>query len=348
LNKVRPLYSKVLVAAAEILRPTVSSDLMIDSYEADDLTSTWHLAANSWSLFRPSYQLRVSPDSLEFYDCNAAARAFSAIAEIPGEASLTELQRAVAHDDPNVQKIAIDALTRRGDQGLAEKLIAELSSPKSADFIRTALDALGELQDRAAVSLVNDLLVITDDGWSDVHPVWGQSHYSPGWGYAIHRTLVKLNADSAIQQALDKALDAKDVVPKVAALKELSRWFAEADLGSERGAKWRTCERLEQLRGLALSDPIPSVRTAAAGALGALESEFVQESLADALANSAVEVQVAAGEALVQMEAREMYGRVAETMLEVAKAQRGPEWAMLGSNQRPLPCEGSTTVFFSI
>jgi len=62
------------------------------------------------------------------------------------------------------------------------------------------------------------------------------------------------------------------------------------------------------------------VRTAAAEALGKLKSEFVQASLMNALADNAIEVQVAAGEALVRIEARKMYGQVAEAMLQVAKA----------------------------
>jgi tetratricopeptide (TPR) repeat protein len=299
-----------------------SSNLMIVDYEADGPTPIWLLSPSSWSEYRPRYQIRVLPDRLEFYDCNVTTRAFSALAEIPGEASHTELQRAIEHDDSDVQQIAITALARRGDQHLAEMLIAELNSARSADFVRAALDALKNLGDRRALSLLNDLLLLTDGEWSDVHPVWGPCPTFPGWGDAIHGTLVKLNADSAIQQALDKALNAKDVVPKVAALKELSRWFAEADLGPERSATWRTRERVEQLRDLALSDPIQSVRTAAGGALGKLESEFVQESLAEELADGAAEMQVAAAEALVLMEAQEMYGRVTDTMLQVAKAHQ--------------------------
>jgi HEAT repeat protein len=246
---------------AEIERLGVSSsDLRIVGYEANGPTPTWLLLPSGGIEYRPRYQLRVSPDRLEFYVCTVALRAFSALAEIPGEASHTELQRAIEHEDSDVQQIAITALARRGDQHLAEKLIAELNSARSADFVRAALDPLNELGDPRALSLLNDLLLLTDGEWSDVHPVWGPGPITPRWGDAIHGTLVKLNADSAIQQAIDKALDAKDVVPKVAALKELSRWFAEADIGSERSGTWRTRERLEQLRGLALSDPICAYR----------------------------------------------------------------------------------------
>jgi HEAT repeat protein len=75
-----------------------------------------------------------------------AVRAFNALAQIPGEASLTELHRAIEDDDPNVQKIAIDALVKRGDQDLAARLLAQLKSATSAGFIDAALGALGTLQ----------------------------------------------------------------------------------------------------------------------------------------------------------------------------------------------------------
>jgi tetratricopeptide (TPR) repeat protein len=67
------------------------------------------------------------------------------------------------------------------------------------------------------------------------------------------------------------------------------------------------------------------VRTAATEALANLKSELVQESLAAALADNSVEMQVAAGEALVRIKAREMYGQVAEAMLRVAKANQAQD-----------------------
>lgn len=314
----------------EIERLGVSSrGLVVVGNETDGTSLIWLLSPSSWSSYRPRYQLRVSPGRLELYDCNVAVRAFNALAEIPGEASLTALQRAVEHDDPRVRRIAIEALAKRGDQGLAARLLAHLRSATSVDFIDAALAALGVLRDREALSLMNDLLALTDGEWSDVHPVWGPCPHSPGWGDVIHRTLVRLNADSDIQQTLDRALASEYPVPKAAALKEFSRWFAEVDLGPERDATWRTPERLQRLLDLALRDSTPSVppsvRTAAAGALGELKSEVVQGSLVDALADNAVEMRVAAGGALIRLEAQELYGRVAETMLQVAKASHAQD-----------------------
>jgi tetratricopeptide (TPR) repeat protein len=167
---------------------------------------------------------------------------------------------------------------------------------------------------------MDDLLVITDSEGRNVHPVWGWCSHGSLWSDAIHRILVNLNVDSDIQQTLDKALALEDAAPKVAALNEFSRWFAEADLGPEREATWRTPERLQRLVGFALKDANQNVRTAAAGALGWFKSEVVQKSLMDALAEKAVDVQVAAGDALVRIGAQDQYGRVAEVMLQVAKA----------------------------
>jgi hypothetical protein len=307
---------------AEIERLGVRPDLRIEGHEIDCGTSIWNLVPSSQ---RWLYQLRVSPARLEFYDCNVAVRAFSALAEIPGEASLTELRRAIEHDEPNVQKIAIDALVKRGDSGFATRLIAKLSSATSADFIDAALAALGELRDREALSLINDLLVITHADGFDVHHVWGKCRHRPGWWRAIHQILVNLNADSDIQHALDNALALEDPVPKVAALDEFSWWFAETDLGPERDVTWRTPERLQRLLDLALRDSTQSVRTAAAGALREVKSEVVQKSLAEALADNSAEVQVAAAVAVLQMNAHELYGRVAECMVHVAKADQSQD-----------------------
>lgn len=336
---------------AEIERIGVIIDLTIVGNEADGGASTWLLSPPSWGLFRPLYRLRASPEGLELFDCNVPFRAFEALAQIPGEASFTELRHAVEHDDPNVRLLAIRTLAERGDQSLAATLIAQLSSATSDDFIWAALDALGRLRAHEAVCLVDHLLMTTEGEFSDVHPIWGPSQHSPGWAESIHKTLLDLDADDEIQQALDKAHASEDSVPKVAALKEFSRWLAEADLSPARNATWRMPERLERVVFLALSDPSESVRSAAAEALGKLESELVHERLltmlqtgdpvtrgntahalgflrqggiveplGEALADSAVEVRLGAGEALVRLEAREMYGRVAETMLQVARA----------------------------
>ena len=198
---------------AEIERLGGRGNLQIRGSESDGGTSIWTLAP-SWDSSQSLYQLRVSPARLEFYDCNVARRAFNALTVLPGYASLTVLQRAVEHDDPNVRTLAIRELAKRGDQGLAARLLAQLRSTTSADFIDEALDALGVLRGREALSLMNDLLVITDGEGSDVHPVWGPCPHSRGWGNAIHRTLVRLNADSDIQQTLDKALTSEALRPQ--------------------------------------------------------------------------------------------------------------------------------------
>jgi tetratricopeptide (TPR) repeat protein len=308
---------------AELERLDVRENLRIEGTETEGSTSIWTLRPSSWGGFRPLFQFRASAGRLEFYDCNIATRAFEALAQMTGKAALAELWGAVEHDDPRIQQIAIRTLAGQGDPRLASWMLTQLRSARSTDFIDTALDALGQLRAPEAVSLVNDALVITEGEFSDVHPVWGPCSHSPGWADGIHRTLVTLSADSEIQQALDKALSSEDPVYKVAALKEFSRWFAERDLGSERSATWRTPERVRRLLDLALRDPTQSVRNAATAALGNLRSDVVERSLADALSDNSVEVQVAAGDALVRMQAQRLYGRIAEVMLHVTRADQG-------------------------
>jgi tetratricopeptide (TPR) repeat protein len=310
----------------ELKRLGVRDDLFIEKTETEGDTSTWDLRPSSWGDFRPRYQLRASAGSLEFYDCNAASRAFAALAAISGEASVAELWRAVELDDSQIQRIAVDVLAERGDPRLASRLLAKLRSSTSAVFIDTALSALGRLGAREAVSLVEDLLLTSDGEFSDVHPVWGPCHHSSGWAHDIHRTLVRLKADSDIQQTLDRALASDDPVSKVAALKEFSRWFAESDPKQERGRTWRTPARMQRLADLALRDSSESIRTAASGALANLKCDVVQRSLADALADHAAAVQVAAGEALIRIEARELYGRIAEAMMQVTKSGQPQEF----------------------
>ncbi len=312
---------------AEIERLAVSgSKLTVVGHETDGATSVWHLSPSSWGCYRALYQLRVSPERVELYDCNVAVRAFSVIAEIPGEASLNELRQAIEDDDPNVQKIAVDALVKREDQDLAARVLRQLKSATSAGFIEAALAALGKLRDREALSLINDLLITTGGERSDVHPVWGACPAFSGWGQTIHSTLAELNADDEIQQALDKALASGDPVAKVATLNEFSRWFfAEALLGPERVAAWRTSERLQRVVNSALRDFTQSVRNVAVELLGKLNSDAVQKSLIDALVDKTVDVQVAAGEALVKIGAQDHYERVTEVLLQVAKADHALE-----------------------
>jgi tetratricopeptide (TPR) repeat protein len=301
----------------EIRRAGVTNrDLRVWSFTGGE-TSKWLLEPSSWGLYQPLYQLVDSVDGLELEDCNMEPRAFAAIAKIPGEASLVELQGAVEHGDFRVLRMAIDALVERGDQGLAGRLLAQLRFATSPDFIQAALSALRQLRPREALALVNDLLGIRIGEFS--------KPWQMGWDEGIHKVLVALNADSEIQEILDKTIASDEATPKVAALKELSRWLPDAEwqpdadlLGPERLASWRTPGRLQAIVQLALSDPLESVRAAAVFALGGFKSELVERSLADSLADDALEVRLAAGEALVWTEREAYHKRVTEVMIEIA------------------------------
>lgn len=334
-----------------IVELLVRKDLFVDRDELiDALVSLFGEHTTVSKLIEAS---RTSSGGVELYDFKGLYRAFTALVKIPGEASTIELRRAVESDNPDLQKLAIDALARRGDQSLAASLISQLSSNTSHDFIAPALSALGMLQSHEAVSLVNDLLVITRGEFSDVHPVWGSSNESTGWAVKIHDMLVRLDMDSEIRQMLDKALCSDEKMTKIAALSEFFKWFAEEDLTHDRKVGWRDPERLKRLLDLALSDPDKSVRTAAAETLGNVDSGSVLERLStelhnvqpalranaalalgfqkqvgsidalfDALEDGDIEVQLAAGEALARLKVRERYGQVAEAMFQIAKSTR--------------------------
>jgi len=306
---------------AELKRLGVPEDLRVKGTETEGGVSIWNLRASASTSLR--FQLRASAERLELYDCHVAVRAFAAVARITGETARAELWRAVEHDDPEVQEIAIGALAEQGGPRLANQLLTRLRSSKSSVFVAAALAGLARLHAPEAIALVNDALVITEAEFSDAHPVWGPCWHIPGWAESIHRVLAALSADSEIQQALDKALAAEDPDRKVAALNEVSRWFTEQDLSPERNATWQAPERVRRVLDLTLRDPAQSVRHAAARALRNLKSDAVLQSLADALSDNSVEVQIAAGEALVRMQAQEHYGRVAEVMLHLIKAEEG-------------------------
>lgn len=282
-------------------------------------TSIWQLAPKRWDDKNwPIYELRKSPESLDLYDCNVRERAYSIIAKIPGEASLIELQRAVNADDENVKTLAIEYLAERGDQSLVPKLLEQLKSITTPRFAGTALAALAKLRNREALSLIDDFFVISEEDWEQ-HPRWGNCTNSLGWSDRIHWILVRLDADTDIQQRLDHALMSDDHGVRVAVINELARWFRDYTFSRERSERWKTQHRLDQLLDLTLSDPIESMRAAAVSALVNFNSEQVQERLVDALNRDSAEVQVNAGAALVHLGSEARFPLITEVMNQIIK-----------------------------
>src|SRR5262249_2729070 len=131
---------------AELRRLGVdAANWRISDAKTDGGISIWRLLPSSWSGFRPRFELRASTDRLELYDCNITVRMVQALTYITGEAALAELWRATEHDDPVIQGIALRALAERDAPALASRLLVQLRSSKSADYIDAALDALGQL-----------------------------------------------------------------------------------------------------------------------------------------------------------------------------------------------------------
>jgi tetratricopeptide (TPR) repeat protein len=74
-----------------------------------------------------------------------------------------------------------------------------------------------------------------------------------------------------------------------------------------------------------------------------LNSEFVKELLVEALGNEAIEIRIAAGEMLVQSEAREVYSRVVQAMLQIANAKLPQDFRRrAGRVLRDIPGGGVT------
>jgi tetratricopeptide (TPR) repeat protein len=307
---------KSVMAAIDRLQPD-SGDLSIVKRKVEGDVVVWSLSPSSWGTYRPLYELRVSPDGLEFRDCNIGARAVDILGQIDGDDSLIALRHAVEHGDPRVESLAVRALGRRRDPDLAGRLLARLRGDVSSDSVDAALEAFAMLGSRDALSLMQHLLVMTPGQWSDHHPVWGECPRSPGWSEAIHRVLVGLDADDEVRRALTDALDADDPLPRAAALAEYARWFAQEDLEPERQAMWRAPEQVRRLLDLALRDADDTVRAAAAKALERLKSDAVQRSLVTGLQDDVMAVRVAAGEALIRTNDPDLQSQVADAMVGV-------------------------------
>jgi tetratricopeptide (TPR) repeat protein len=293
-----------------------------------DGSVTWVLAPDSWSGFRPRYEVRASPTTTELYDCNLAPRAFQIVSDLSGDASLGALQSAAEHEDPRVREIVRRSLVERTVASLAERgdvdrLLQELHSTQSEDFIREALDALGRLQNRKALSLVDDVLALRPgpDEWSEIHPVWGRGN----WGDAIHGMLFRLNADEEIAQALDSVIASGDPDKQAAALLEFSRWLQKPNVRDERRPTWMSPIRIERLLNLAVFSPIESIRELSAKALAHLISPSVLAFLSQKLADGSAEVQLAAARVLVLLNVKELYGQLAALAANIIRTREHPD-----------------------
>jgi tetratricopeptide (TPR) repeat protein len=240
---------------------------------------------------------------------------------MPGDSALAELRRALEHDDPRVRELAVEALARREDAQLEPTLLGRLRRGASPDLIANAFDGLAALRSRDALTLIDDLLLITVEAGREVHPVWGQA---PGWGWgsSIHTVLIALDADAEIRELLDRALSSRDEVARSNALGELSRWLEDLNISDERRAAWQTAQLRQRILDLALEDPSMTIRAAAAGALVLLADDDVRGALAEALRGDAAEARIAAADALARMQAQELYGEMTDALLSIVRDGR--------------------------
>lgn len=272
------------------------------------------------------YEVCVTTDGLDIFDLSRGATAIRAVAEI-GPQGLAALRAASDDPDPDIRNTAIEGLARLSDPELADRLLQLLRHAQDPRFVAAALTALVTLRAPQAVVLIEDLLGMTGD-WSEVHPVWRartpRIGAAAGWGDVIHGVLAVIRADREVAAAIDAALATGDVDRKCAALRELSRWLSDTTLEPERAAIWRQQSRDEQLVELALHDPAERVRREAADALRHVSSRAVVESIAPALDDGDPAVRLAAGSALLALDASPLQARAQQLMLAIATSP-GPQ-----------------------
>jgi tetratricopeptide (TPR) repeat protein len=312
-------------ALASEIQSMTGQELKAEDKKAAEGGLIWKLSANSWSSIKPDYELRVLSGRVELYDCAVTAKAMEAIAEIPGEASLRQLRSAIDEGDGSVQTAAIRGLAERGDASLPARLMALLRTSATSKVVKAALDALEKMRAPEASGLVEDLLMMTERR-SDVHPLWGECQYTPGWSFQVHCIFVDLNADAEIRPQLDQAMESEDAARRLAAAKEISRWFAEEKLSPERMAEWRRPERVQRLLSLAVAESGEAVRAPILDGLAKLGPEQAGEWFSQALAENAVPMQLAAAEMLARHDSCARDRRVAEAMLRVVKTSAVPEF----------------------
>jgi HEAT repeat protein len=260
----------------------------------------------------------LSADGLDLYDRSMRLTAIWALAEI-GPQALVALREAFERADPEIHSAAIAALARLGDPELADRLLELLGRTSDLREVSAALEALVRLRPPQAIVLIEDLLGMTRGGL-EVHPVWGANGMADTWSVAIHRILAAIDAGREVAAAIDVALATGDLDRKCAALRELSRWLADREEDDEPALVWNWPSRGEQLVALALHEPAEVVRREAVNALWNMSSTAVVESVARALDDGDPQVRVAAGRALIVLDASHLHARLQKAMLAVANA----------------------------
>lgn len=301
---------------AAITHLGVSDDLRLRDAGAGDEGRVWMFEGRRAS----RYMVLARAEQWELHDCNIRSRALAAIAEIAGEAALSELRSAVLHSEPETQVVAIRALSRRGDETLGPMLLSKLRTETARDVVSAALSVLAQLRIPAAFQLLEDLLSMTADDFSDVHPVWGPSRSQPGWGDQIHSIMTALECDEDVRRGLEGALRSTEPARRAAAATEWTRWLSAKDLSPERHALWRLPEDVEQLLTIALRDEDEDVRKGAIRALINLKTEVGGTRIASHLDDADVEVRLAAASVLVDLQLETAYQRLSASMLELARS----------------------------
>ena len=256
------LHSRRLSEAAKAALIALGVEVEGASVEDD---GSWVLEPSSWSGHRPTYEARETGEGIELYDLNVPARALEALLRLPDSGALRATVQAALEDEA-LQATVLELIGSSENSWMAQLLLDRLKVATSYRFVHAALSALGRLQAKEGVALVDDLLLLGTDKSPGTHPSWKPLEAYPDYRRDVHAALVSLEADEAVFARLDPGLRDADADVRRAAIAEYLRWLPDPERPDERLRQMMTVERLNQLDQMA-SDPDEGISEDAARVL---------------------------------------------------------------------------------
>jgi HEAT repeat protein len=239
-----------------------------------------------------------------------------AVQVAPHELVLPELLRVLSDDDPNVRATALDALGRAAAKSAVAPIKTLLGREQDPAVVHRALVALARIASAEALETVLDTLLqaVDFDQYRDVllavpesievDRLVGERAQREG-GRArslLVQELARLRKDrTSSGRAVDGDVGLRDFLVQAA----LTSADEEGRRGAAEALRWQRGDPgmgkfIETLQG-----GEPARRAAAAVALGLLQEARATEALKAALADSAVEVRVAAAASLCELRAED-------------------------------------------
>jgi hypothetical protein len=305
----------ISVLRPELARLGVDGEVRLEGVTSENDHRLWIFVDRN----SEQYELWQRDLQGELFDCNIAKRAVRALVDVPGAAAASELYLALEHSDPRIQALAVSLLSERKSEALSARLLSMLRSKSTREFVSNALAAVRRSPLPAALFLLEDLLIMTRDEFSDVHPLWGPSRSQPGWSDQIHSILVALEVDDKVRDELAQALRSETPARRAAALSEWRRWLEQKDVPPARADAWRSPQRIAQILQLALHDASEDVRGAAIANLAHAKAE-IEAQVSSTLDAPEIASKLAAAEILIGLDASKPHPQLAAQMFELARS----------------------------